>query len=238
MGYISKKCQLIISSAVGSAVTTLLTERITCTNDLSFIRVFGQCFSEKVSFLMFAAKQVDQICHDLVAGARVLSFNERLAVQRIADLFPAAAHIKAIGLKEANDRIVSAERQRVATQVKLAHCRTPSILYRPPSERASPFAAETNGNCATSLLPCSGSTPCSIRYGTIRASKNSAKGNQGDQLDPRLTPPLAAPASVLARLAFWIQLARSHASFHSMKRIENCNARYRLDFAMTFHFDS
>ena len=66
-------------------------------------------------------KQVDQICHDLVAGDRVLSFNERLAVQRIADLFPAAAHIKAIGLKEANRRIVSAERQRVVSQVKLAH---------------------------------------------------------------------------------------------------------------------
>jgi len=36
--------------------------------------------------------------------------------------------------------------------------------------------------------------------------------------------PLVARAFALARFALWIQLARSHASFHSMRRIEDCDS--------------
>ena len=41
----------------------------------------------------------------------------------------------------------------------------------------------------------------------------------------------------LARFAFSIQLVRSHVPFRLVRRIENCNARCRLDFDMTFHSD-
>jgi hypothetical protein len=41
----------------------------------------------------------------------------------------------------------------------------------------------------------------------------------------------------LARFAFWIATGRSRAAFHLVKRIEDCNARCRLDSGAAFHFD-
>jgi hypothetical protein len=73
----------------------------------------------------------------------------------------------------------------------------------------APDHSETAGKCMR--------VPVCSRYSSVNSKRSIM--------------PFAARVFALARFALWIQLARSHASFHSMRRIEDCDSNLVLDRA-------